>query len=142
MDKESNIFEKETKINKTTFKKLRRGQIVKVDFGINIGAELCHTHFAIVIDKSDSIYSDNISVVPITSKVGTNRVNLGKLLHSIYPNSLKYTLNCYANVSQIKTISKTRIFQDKKNYICSDEILNKIDNEIIRRFTNFKLSNS
>ncbi len=58
-------------------------------------------------------------------------------MHKVYPNSLKYNLNCYANVTQIKTISKTRIFQDNKNFICSNNILDKIDNEILKRFTNF-----
>jgi mRNA-degrading endonuclease toxin of MazEF toxin-antitoxin module len=138
LDKESTIFENEITNDKKTFKKLKRGQIIKVNFGINIGSELCYTHFAIVINKNDSIYSDNICVVPITSKKGKDRIRLGRILHLVYPNSKKYNLQCYANISQIKTISKTRIFQDNKNYICNDEILDKIDNEIIKEFTNIK----
>lgn len=137
LDKESDIFIKETNNTKNaTYKKLKRGQLIKVDFGINIGSELCHTHFAIVINKIDSIYSDNITIVPITSKPGKSRINIGKVLHLIYPNSSKYNLDCYINVSQIKTISKTRIFQNNKNYICDNNILNKIDNEIIKMFIN------
>lgn len=136
LNKESNIFCEETKGNKATFKKLKRGQIVKIDFGINIGSELCFTHFAIVLNKNDSIFSDSISVVPITSKFGNDRISIGKILHKVYPNSLKYNLNCYVNVSQIKTISKTRIFNDSKNFVCDSNILDKIDNEIIKTFTN------
>ena len=136
LDKESKIFSDETKNKKTTFKSLKRGQIVKIDFGVNIGSELCFTHFAIVLNKNDSIYSDSISIVPITSKSGKDRISIGKILHKVYPNSLKYNLNCYVNISQIKTISKTRIFQDNKNYVCDSNILDKIDNEIIKKFTN------
>lgn len=136
LQKESNIFKKEVSSNRTTFKKFKRGQIVKIDFGINVGAELCYTHFGIVLNKKDSINSDNISVVPITSKPGKNRFHIGKILHKVYPNSTKYNLDCYINVSQIKTISKCRIFQDKKNYVCDNEILDKIDVELIKLFTN------
>ena len=136
LEKESNIFQNELIPNEKTFKKLARGQVVKVDFGINIGSEICYTHFAIVLNKNDSIYSDSITILPITSKYEKNRVNLGKLLHKIYPNSTKYNLTCYANLTQIRTISKTRMFQDKKNYICNKDILDKIDKKIIENYTN------
>ena len=126
LKKESNIFEKEVSQIQKTYKKLKRGQIIKVDFGINIGSELCYTHFAIVLNNNDSIYSDNITVVPITSKIGKDRINLGKILHKVYPNSLKYNLTCYANISQIKTISKSRIFQDNKNFICNNDVLGNV----------------
>lgn len=135
LDKESMIFKKETIINNKTFKKLRRGQVIKVDFGINIGSELCYTHFAIVLNDNDTIYNDNVTIVPITSKKGENRINVGKLLHNIYPNSTKYNLISYVNILQIRTISKSRILQNNKNYICSDEIMDKIDKEIILQFT-------
>ncbi len=136
LDKESKIFESELSSKPRTYKKLKRGQIIKVDFGINIGSELCYTHFAIVLNKNDSIYSDNVTVIPITSKRGNNRIALGKILHNVYPNSLKYNLNCYANVTQIKSISKSRIFQNNKNYVCINDILDKIDNAILTTFTN------
>lgn len=135
LDKESIIYKKEISINKKTFKKLHRGQVIKVDFGINIGSELCYTHFAIVLNDSDTIYNDNITIVPITSKKGENRINIGKLLHEIYPNSTKYNLISYVNILQIRTISKTRILQNNKNYICNSKIMDKIDKEIILQFT-------
>ena len=135
LNKESNIFLKEVNSKNKTFKKYLRGQIVKVDFGINIGSELCYTHFAIVITKKDSIYSDIITVIPITSKNGNNRISLGNLLHKAYPNSLKYNLKCFGNLTQITTISKDRIFRSNKKYICNDNILDKIDSALIAMFT-------
>jgi len=52
LDKESTIFKKETKKNNNINHKIfKRGQIIKVDFGINLGAEICYTHFAIVLTK-------------------------------------------------------------------------------------------
>lgn len=135
LDKESSIYKKETFISNKTFKKLHRGQVIKVDFGINIGSELCYTHFAIVLNDNDTIYNDNVTIVPITSKKGKDRINVGKLLHKIYPNSAKYNLISYVNILQIRTISKTRILQNNKKYICNDDIMNKIDEEIIKKFT-------
>lgn len=143
LDKESNLFKKETETSNKNYKMFKRGQIIKVDFGINLGAEICYTHFAIVLTKQDSINSDNLTVVPITSKMGkyNKRLSIGKILKSVYPNSKKYNLNCYVNVSQIKTISKSRIFKEKKCFVCSSDILNKIDDAIILEFTNKKLEN-
>lgn len=101
---ESKLFEREINcITKNiTFKKFKRGQVIKVNFGINIGGELSHTHFAIVLNKFDNINSSTLTVVPITSKYCINRVYLGKILKDIFPNSEKYILNCYANITQIK----------------------------------------
>ena len=59
------------------------GQIIKVDFGINIGTELSHTHFAIVLNQDDTIKTDNITVLPLTSKNGYKRINLGNLINNI-----------------------------------------------------------
>lgn len=55
LEKESNIFNNETRkkiIN--NYPNFKRGEIIKVDFGINIGTELCHTHFAIVLNSDDT----------------------------------------------------------------------------------------
>ena len=38
LEKESHLYLNETTVKKQTFKKFKRGQIVKVDFGINIGS--------------------------------------------------------------------------------------------------------
>ncbi len=126
--KESDIFLKETvKPKNKTYHQFRRGQIIKIDFGINIGSELSYTHYAIVLNNYDNIMNDSLLVVPITSKNGCNRVHLGKLLLLAHPNTKKYNLNCYANMTQIKTISKSRIFNDNKTFICSSDILDNID---------------
>ncbi len=135
LEKESNIFVNEINYTTSFYKKFKRGQIIKVDFGINIGSELCYTHFAIVVTNNDSINSDILTVIPITSKRGNCRVPLGKLLHKSFPNSIKYNLNCYANLTQITSISKKRIFNSKKEYICDNDILNKIDTSLMVLYT-------
>lgn len=141
LNKEATIFINETKLAKKKFPNFKRGEIIKVDFGVNIGTELSHTHFAIVLNNDDTNSNDNITVLPISSKNGYKRIALGKILKEAIPNTQKYNQYCYGIITQIKTISKKRIFKDKIKYICNSEILNKIDKCIINYLTNNKSIN-
>jgi len=135
LNKESSIFESEISNNKKTMPKFQRGEIIKIDFGINIGSELSHTHFAIVLNSDDTFSNDNITIIPITSKNGYKRIPLGKILKKAMPKTEKYNLKCYAYLTQIKTISKKRIFNTNFTYICEDKILDLIDKNIINYLT-------
>lgn len=44
-----------------------RGCIIQAEFGYRIGSELGGRHYAIVLDNHNSVYSDIITVVPLTS---------------------------------------------------------------------------
>ena len=130
MEKESSIFKNEAynKIsNKPNFK---RGEIIKVDFGVNIGSELSNVHYAIVLNSDDNNSVDNITVLPITSKKGYKRLYLGNLLKSF--GNEKET---YALITQITTISKKKIFKDSIKCFCDSNELEMIDNEIIKFLT-------
>lgn len=134
LEKESNIFKNEAdnkKINKPNFK---RGEIIKVDFGINIGSELSNTHFAIVLNNDDNNSVDNITVLPLTSKKGYKRLPLGKILKPFYNNE-KYNKETYALITQITTISKNKIFYDNIRCSCNKDIIDKINIEIINFLT-------
>lgn len=71
---------------RTKFSTYNRGRIIKVNFGLNIGAELSGPHYALVLTKNDNPYSQKITVIPFTSKPGTNHLkvnfNLSKELIS------------------------------------------------------------
>lgn len=127
--KESEEFKSETKSEKSIYFKYKRGQVLKIDFGVNLGTELSHTHFAIVLNDDDTRLTDNITVIPLTSKNGYKRLNLGNLVSQEY-NSSKYDNETYAIITQIKTISKKRILENDNRLICSEEILTKLDNAI------------
>lgn len=45
----------------------KRGNIVKVNFGFRVGAELGGVHYAVVLDKNNNHNSDTITVVPLSS---------------------------------------------------------------------------
>lgn len=130
MEKESIIFKKE--VDKKTYIKpnFKRGEIIKVDFGINVGSELSNTHFAIVLNSDDNNNVDNITVLPLTSKPGYKRINLGNLLKPFDRNN-KYNKDTFALITQITTISKKRIFKDKIRCYCKKEIMKTISEEII-----------
>ncbi len=133
LKKESNIFTKELNYTPARFMKYKKGTIVKVDFGINIGCELSKKHFAIVMDNDDNFYKETIAVIPLTSKGGSNKMDLGSLIFDEFINKMnkeidlvndendvkelkeliieysKYKKLTYANLSQFRCISKNRI---------------------------------
>lgn len=140
LEKESNIFTEETFSFHENYPNFKRGEIIKVDFGINIGSEWSHTHFAIVLNKDDTTKNDNITVIPLTSKKGYNKIFLGKIVSSLKINE-KYNKDTYAAISHVTTISKKRIMPMRKKYTCNSAILDKIDIEIIKSLTNKKIDN-
>ena len=66
-------------------KKYKRGEIIKIHLGYNIGSEEGGLHYAVVIDCDNSKHNPILTVVPLTSikpntdltKLGKDRVNLG-----------------------------------------------------------------
>lgn len=134
LEKKAAIFKNEAnkKINnKPNFK---RGEIIKVDFGINMGSELCNIHFAIVLNSDDNNSVDNITVLPLTSKPGYKRLYLGDLLKAFKSDS-RYNKKSYALLTQITTISKNKIFDDDIRFCCNKDTLNVINTEIINFLT-------
>lgn len=57
----------------------KRGNIVKISFGFNIGSEYGGLHYGIVLDKHNSHSSPVVTVIPLTS---------AKANHSIHPNNV------------------------------------------------------
>lgn len=133
LEKESTIFKNEAKQKVTNKPNFKRGEIIKVDFGVNMGSELSNTHFAIVLNGDDNNSVDNLTVLPITSKPGYKRIYLGNILSSF--NSDKYNKESYALITQITTISKTKIFKQNIRSYCDKRILKEIDSEIIKFLT-------
>lgn len=89
--------------------------------------------------KDDSVYNDNITVIPITSKNGYKKIPIGKILLQAMPQTTRYNLECYADLTQIKTISKKRVLNQNLKYICSNDILDLLDKEIINYLTNYSI---
>lgn len=176
--KESKLLLRELKYPRKYFNKYKRGTIIKVDFGVNIGSEFSQIHYAIVLNKDDNRLNNILNVIPLTSKDKNGNYNIGNILFDnfmenidlnlkklklelknkensinelqnefnkikkifdFYSNNPVCSFACYKNIT---TISKTRIVQPINEYdfinksICSAETMKKIDEKIIKYYTN------
>lgn len=77
----------------------KRGNIVKLNFGFNIGSEYGGLHYGVVLDKNNDHNSPVLTVIPLTStKEGKN----------IHPNSVELGNNIYKMLKlKYDTILKT-----------------------------------
>lgn len=57
----------ETDFKPDKMRRYKRGEIIKVHLGYNIGSEEGGLHYCAVLDKENSIYNPVITVVPLTS---------------------------------------------------------------------------
>lgn len=86
----SNILHKEiTGKIRAHYNQFKRGTIVYVDFGVNIGSEMSGGHFAIVLNHSDSRKSSTINVVPLSSKNKKHYLPIDKTVFNNASNTLE-----------------------------------------------------
>lgn len=72
-----NYLDFETKFDPLKLKKYKRGEIIKVHLGFNIGSEEGGLHYAVVLDADNNKSSPTITVVPLTSvKSKTDLISL------------------------------------------------------------------
>lgn len=134
LEKQSSVFKSESDNRIFIKPNFKRGQIIKVDFGVNMGSELSNTHFAIVLNSDDNNEVDNITVIPLTSKKGYKRLYIGNVLKD-FEKDKKYSNEGYALITQITTISKRKIFNTNIRSFCDKGIMNKITKNIIEYLT-------
>lgn len=85
---------RDNKEKNTRFKKYKKGTVIFVDFGIGIGNEFSHPHFAIVMDNKDNPLKGTLNVVPLTSKENKKFIDLGtdlisKILNTVAKEALE-----------------------------------------------------
>lgn len=57
----------ESKFSPSSLRRYKRGEIIKVHLGYNVGSEEGGLHYCVVLDKNNSINSPVVTVVPLTS---------------------------------------------------------------------------
>ena len=67
MDDWTNFLEFEPTFSPASLRRYKRGEIIKVHLGFNIGSEEGGLHYAVVLDKNNSVNSPVVTVVPLTS---------------------------------------------------------------------------
>lgn len=59
--------DEERTFSPTSLKHFKRGDIIKVNLGFNVGNELGGLHYCIVINSNDNINSGTLNIVPLSS---------------------------------------------------------------------------
>ncbi len=131
---EENIFDS------TSLKVFKRGDIVKVNLGFNIGKELGGLHYCVVINKFDSPYSNTLNIIPLTSFKENRQYNkktcidLGDELYNLLSNKFKVELiNLNSMISKINNTSQEEQIEQMdmlKNIGQKSDYLKKIKDEI------------
>lgn len=92
----------------TSYQKYKKGQIIKVHLGYNIGSEEGGLHYAMVIDNNNSPKSPILNVVPLTSvKKNTKIENIREDLGQIFLGNELYRL------LMAKTSSLSKVITDE-----------------------------
>jgi len=108
----------EDKFEPSRVPRYKRGDVVYVDFGFNVGHEYGGIHYAAVLEVNNNKGNGNIIVVPLTS------LDVGKSMDDVPPNDLYLgggiipwtQADTIAKPHQIRAISKMRIVKPlKKN---------------------------
>ena len=85
----SNYHDEEKTFDSSSLKTFKRGDIVKVNLGFNIGNELGGLHYCVVLNKNDNPYSGTLNVIPLSSFKENKKfndstcINLGDELYNL-----------------------------------------------------------
>ena len=114
----SKYHDNEKFFNPKSLKIFKRGNIIKVNLGFNVGNELGGLHYCVVINKNDNLNSGNLNVIPLSSakenKIYNKNtcIDLGDELYT----SLNKKLNLeYYNVrQQLSKLNNSNYYEEIK----------------------------
>ena len=69
------FIKKEKTFDSSKLKVYKRGEIIQADLGFRIGCEEGGLHYAVVLNKKDSPYSEVLTILPLSSKKPTTKNN-------------------------------------------------------------------
>ncbi|WP_256999349.1 type II toxin-antitoxin system PemK/MazF family toxin [Mammaliicoccus sciuri] len=67
LDFYANTIKSESRKKKLYFKSYKKGSIIYVKLGSNIGSEFSGNHFCVVLDNQDNKGKETITIVPLSS---------------------------------------------------------------------------
>ena len=136
LNKWANIIKQEKTFEPHFLPYYKRGDIVYVDFGFNVGNELGGIHYAVVIEDNNNKNNGNVIVVPLTSLTkGKNIDDLPSTDVYLGENIIEWTgTGTIVKPNQIRTISKIRIVKpvrrDDRVISLTGEQLQLIDDKL------------
>nr|DAL06332.1 MAG TPA: PemK-like protein [Caudoviricetes sp.] len=111
-----------------------RGDVIRVNFGFNIGKEMGGLHYAVVIEKENHRNSHVVSVLPLSStegkKIYKDNVDLGTELYSKvsaqHLNLINQTNEMIEQLEKILSLIDEADLTNIKNEILKSEFENKL----------------
>ena len=138
-----NYISQETKFDPTKLLSYKRGSVIKVNLGFNIGAEYGGLHYAIVLDKGNLHHSQTLTIVPLRSSdnrtIHPRDVDLGSELHNrLYQKNNSLIKETSANIEKdenfleamLKVIDKLKAMDSADSTSYLDGMISEIRNNI------------
>lgn len=96
----------EKRFNPEKLRRYKRGDILKVHLGYNIGSEEGGLHYAVVLDRTNSIKCSTVTVIPLTSVKPTTDIQKLRPGNIYLGNELFANLNSNASLlyQQLKSV--------------------------------------
>lgn len=126
----SNIHYNENEGKTYKYQKYKRGSVVMVNFGTNIGYELSGNHFAVVMNKDDNNRNGLLTLIPLTSKNKSQYLELNDSILDLVLNAqnkyIRMLIDTQKNLKNHNkemenTLKNVRINIDKINELRGDE---------------------
>lgn len=137
----SNYLSFEKNFNPRKNKRYKRGEILKVNLGYNIGSEEGGVHYCAVLDKNNALSSPVITVIPLTSIKGplpqilpTGNLHIGSQIYYKLQNKIKEKSVAYLEkLNSITPDDDTDAFNQQLQAVASDvAVVQKMKAEISR----------
>lgn len=127
-----NFLRFEPQFSPQSLRRYKRGEIIKVHLGFNIGSEEGGLHYAVVIDKENAKSSPVVTIVPLTSvKPNTDVTNL-KSGSIFLGNELFTSLNAKISATKKHLANELDTLQEISKHI-SDNISEEEKSDLISR---------
>lgn len=133
-----NYIKDEKNFNPINLKTYKRGDVIKVNLGFNIGSELGGLHYCIVIDKKNNRKSPVVTVIPLSSqktdKINKNSIILGNDIYNklmeksnrlLEDSKIEIRENKNKLLTEIKKLTNSNASSDEI-YLKTTELNNKI----------------
>ena len=121
----------EKTLNPKSLKTFKRGDIIKVNLGFNVGNELGGLHYCVVLNKHDNPYNGNLNIIPLSSAKETKEyktstcIDLGDELYISLNDKLKKELvivsdrlqDLHSDLGSEKFTNEINQISDKVKYL-------------------------
>lgn len=133
----ANYHDDERTFKPSSLKTFKRGDIIKVNLGFNVGTELGGLHYCVVLNKNDNPYSGNLNIIPLSSSKEnkvfnkTTCIDLGDELYLLLTQKVNREFdNVRTQLSNLSQLNDNAASKELKKISQKVEYLGKMQNEI------------